>query len=163
MRYKPLNSPIDRKRKYSRRFFSGFAVVMVFSVATLAQTTGFTYQGKLTDNGNPTNGNYDLKFELFDTVTIGTGTQQGSTVTVSNVLVTSGIFTVSLDFGVCSSCFNGAARFLEIAVKPTNSGNFTTLAPRQPIASTPYAIRSLNALAADGLSVACVNCITSSQ
>lgn len=34
--------------------------------AALAQTTAFTYQGKLTDAGNPANGNYDLQLKLFD-------------------------------------------------------------------------------------------------
>src|SRR5262249_47705445 len=123
----------------------------------LAQGTAFTYQGKLTDSGNLANGSYDLQFKLFDTVMVGTGTQQGSTVTVSNVVVTNGIFTVNLDFGVCATCFNGANRFLEIAVRPSG-GSFTTLAPRQPITSTPYALKSQNATSADGLTVACVNC-----
>jgi hypothetical protein len=54
-------------------------------------------------------------------------------------------------------------RFLEISVKPAGSGTFTTLSPRQFISSTPYAVRSVNAATADGLSVACVNCVTSSQ
>src|SRR5262245_30749121 len=149
----------------NHRFLFWLAVVLLILNANITngQTTAFTYQGKLTDSGNLANGQYDLQFKLFDTVTVGTGTQQGSTVTVSNVLVTSGIFTVSLDFGACASCFNGAARFLEIAVKPTSGGSFITLGPRQPLTSTPYAIRSLNSAAADGLSVACVNCVTSSQ
>src|SRR5437773_9798769 len=82
-----------------------------------AQTTSFTYQGKLADTGSPASGQYDFQFKLFDTATVGTGTQQGSTVTVSNVTVTAGIFTVQIDFGAGS--FPGAARFLEIAVKPT--------------------------------------------
>ena len=130
------------------------------------QGTAFTYQGKLSDGGNPATGNYDFQFKLFDTVTVGTGTQQGSAVTVSSVTVANGIFTVQLDFGACPSCFNGAARFLEIAVKPTSAETFTTLGPRQPITANPYAFRSLNAanaMTADGLSVACVNCVTSSQ
>jgi hypothetical protein len=143
-----------------------FILGMVSSNVTLAQTTAFTYQGKLSDAGLPANGNYDMQFKLFDTVTVGTGTQQGAPVTVSNVTVTAGLFTVALDFGVCAGCFNGANRFLEISVKPTSAGSFTTLGPRQPITSIPYAIKSLNAAnatTADGLSVACVNCITSSQ
>jgi trimeric autotransporter adhesin len=129
----------------------------------VAQGTAFTYQGKLSDNSNPASGPYDFQFKLFDTQTVGTGTQQGTTVLVSNVTVTAGIFTVQLDFGACANCFNGAPRFLEIAVKPTSGSTFTTLGPRQPISSNPYAIRSLNSTAADGLSVACVNCVTSSQ
>jgi len=58
------------------------------------------------------------------------------------VTVTAGLFTVPLDFGACPTCFNSAARFLEIAVKPTSGGTFTTLGPRQrqPITANPYAI-----------------------
>jgi hypothetical protein len=129
----------------------------------MGQTTAFTYQGKLTDSGNATNGQYDFQFKLYDTATVGTGTQQGNPVSVSNVTVTGGIFTAQLDFGACSSCFDGAPRFLEIAVKPTSGSTFTTVSPRQPITSEPYAIRSRNAATADGLSVACVGCVTSGQ
>ena len=131
-----------------------------------AQITAFTYQGKLADNGSPANGQYDLEFKLFDTLHIGTGTQQGSTVLVSNVAVTAGIFTVQIDFGVCATCFDGSSRFLELAVKQTNTPTLTTLSPRQPILSTPYAINSQGAAVAttaDKLSVTCVNCVTSSQ
>lgn len=154
-------------RKRRARFVAALAT-MALLLATLAsvmaQTTGFTYQGKLTDNGNPATGNYDFQFKLFDTQTVGTGTQQGSPVLVPNVTVTSGIFTVQLDFG--AAVFDGTARYLEISVKQTSGSTFTTLGPRQPISSTPYTIKSLNAAnatTADGLSVACVNCVTSSQ
>src|SRR5262249_30285015 len=50
-----------------------------------------------------------------------------------------------------------------IAVKKTTDPTYTTLSPRQPVSSTPYALHSLNAATADGLSVACINCITSIQ
>ena len=123
-----------------------------------AQTTTFTYQGKLTDSVNLANCTFDFQFKLFDTATVGTGTQQGTTVTVSNVTVTAGIFTVQLDFG--AAVFTGANRFLEIAVKQTTASTFTTLTPRQAVTPNPYAIHAQNA---NGLSVACVSCITSSQ
>ena len=123
------------------------------------QTTAFTYQGKLTDSGNPANSNYDLQVALFDNG--AGGTQIGSTLTRSSVLVSSGIFTVQLDFGV--SAFPGADRFLEIGVRPAGGGSFTTLSPRQQISSTPYAIRTLSATAADALSSACVACVQDSQ
>ena len=127
-----------------------------------AQPTAFTYQGKLTDAGNPANGNYDLQYQLFDTPTVGTGAQQGASLVRTPVAASAGVFTVTLDFG--ANVFNGAARYLEIAVRPAGSPDpYTTLAPRQPITSAPYAIRSLVSTAADGLSVACVNCVTSSQ
>ena len=98
------------KRNLRGSFFT-LGLLLSGSAAAFAQGTAFTYQGKLVDTGNPANGPYDLQFKLFDTVTLGTGTQQGSTVTVSNVTVAAGIFTVQLDFGACSTCFDGTARF----------------------------------------------------
>ncbi|MEO8135565.1 MAG: hypothetical protein ABI831_16495 [Betaproteobacteria bacterium] len=32
-----------------------------------AQTTAFTYEGKLTDAGSPANGNYELQFTIVTT------------------------------------------------------------------------------------------------
>src|SRR5437016_1282625 len=95
-------------------------LVFILSIAqaALAQSAAFTYQGKLTDAGNPANGTYDFQFTLFDAAS--GGTQEGSTVTVTNVTVAAGIFTAQLDFGACPTCFNGARRFLEISVKLTS-------------------------------------------
>ncbi len=140
-----------QKKPVLSNIFFGLIFICLLANAAFAQTTAFAYQGRLTDAGNPASGNYDLQFKLFDTVTVGTGAQQGAMVLVSNVTVTSGIFTVQLDFGACASCFNGSARFLEIAVKPTSGGSFTILAPRQPITSSPYAIQTLNAQQLGGL------------
>ncbi|HMV82829.1 MAG TPA: hypothetical protein PLD20_34565 [Blastocatellia bacterium] len=107
-----------------------------------AQTTGFAYQGKLTESGLPASGNYDMQFKLFDA--LSGGAQQGATVTNSTVAVSAGIFTVTLDFG--ANVFSGAARYLEIGVRPAGSANpYTLLAPRQAITSSPYAIQTLNA------------------
>lgn len=144
-----------------------FLVLLACCASATAQTTAFTYQGKLADNnGNPLSGNYDFQFSLFDG--LSGGAQLGTTQTATNILVTNGIFAVTLDFVNCSgcncpTCFNGGPRFLEIAVKPTGGGSFTPLTPRQPVTSNPYAIKSLNAATSDGLSVACVSCVTSSQ
>lgn len=118
--------------------------------ATFAQTTAFSYQGKLTDAGNPANGNFDLQFKLFDTVTVGAGTQQGATLVRNPVAVSAGVFTVTLDFG--ANVFSGADRYLEIGVRPAGSANaYTVLAPRQPLTASPYAIQTLNAQQLGGL------------
>lgn len=124
-----------------------------------AQTTQFTYQGRLTDSSLPANGTYDFQFALFNAVTAGT--QFGPTVSLTNVTVSSGNFTVLLDFGAGS--FPGTSRFLEISVRLAGGGAFTTLSPRQPVTSTPYAIQSLNAAVANSLSATCVGCVTSTQ
>ena len=122
------------------------ALLLLLSVsAVCAQNTSFTYQGRLTDGATAANGNYDLQFALFDSLT--GDAQVGSTQTVSSVSVSAGIFSVSLDFG--ASAFTGANRFLEIRARLIGAPSFTTLSPRQQITSTPYAIRSLNASTAD--------------
>ncbi|HEX3083266.1 MAG TPA: hypothetical protein VHP99_01985, partial [Pyrinomonadaceae bacterium] len=132
------------------------------STAAFAQSSAFTYQGKLSDSGAPANGTYDIQFKLFDTATVGAGTQQGPTITNSAVPVTAGIFNVQLDFG--AGVFSGLPRFLEIGVRPAGDANpYNVLAPRQPVTSTPYAVRSLNSSVADVLSSACVGCVTSAQ
>jgi hypothetical protein len=121
-------------------------LTMVLSAgAIFGQTSGFTYQGRLTDGGTPANGNYDLQFALFDAA--DGNNQIGQTKTVSSVPVSVGVFTVTLDFG--TNAFSGANRFLAISARPSGAGAFTLLTPRQSITATPYAVRSLNAAAAD--------------
>src|SRR2546425_6353420 len=138
-----------------RCYFLLVLLVLISFNSANGQTAAFTYQGRLTDGGTTASGPYDLQFKLFDTQTVGTGTPQpppnGVTVTLTNVNVSAGIFTVQLDFG--ADALPGAARFLEISARPSGVGSFTTLAPRQPITSTPYAIRSLNASSADAVTV----------
>lgn len=63
--------------------------------------------------------------------------------------VSNGLFTVTLDFG---NQFPGDARWLEIAVRTNGSAAFTTLAPREPLTSTPYAIQALNSTTAAAVS-----------
>ena len=137
-------------------------LLLILSGAAHAQGTAFSYQGRLTDSGNPADGLFDMQFKLFDTATVGAGSQQGATVTNSTVQVTNGVFTIELDFG--AAIFTGAARFLEIGIRPAGSpAPYTLLSPRQPLTSAPYAIRSNAAATADALSVACVGCVTSGQ
>jgi len=131
--------------KHRILFFSVLALIVVGESLTSAQTTDFTYQGNLVDNAIPANGNYDFEFRLFAVSTDGTpiGTR-----TRLNVPVTNGGFTVRLDF--LPAEFNGAERFLEIAVKPAGSPNpFTMLSPRQQLTYAPYSFHSLNAETAD--------------
>ncbi|MBS1794160.1 MAG: tail fiber domain-containing protein [Acidobacteria bacterium] len=129
-----------------KKFFSTFLLILLAGTALFAQTSVFTYQGKLTDGANAATGTYDLQFKLYDAVS--GGTQIGSTVTNTNVAVANGTFTVQLDFG--AAAFPGADRWLEIGVKKPAEPGYTTLAPRQQIASVPYAIRAANVSATSG-------------
>jgi hypothetical protein len=105
-----------------------------------AQGTAFTYQGRLNDGGNPATGLYDFRFAIYDSSNVP-GNIIAGPVTNSAVGVTNGLFTVSLDFG--AGPFAGADRWLDIGAR-TNGGVFATLAPRQKLAPTPYAITAGN-------------------
>ncbi|HXG47061.1 MAG TPA: hypothetical protein VNO52_05505, partial [Methylomirabilota bacterium] len=104
-----------------------------------AQGTAFTYQGRLEAGGTPYTGLAEMQFSLWDAAS--GGSQLGTTLTVSPVGVSNGLFTVSLDFG--TGVFTGPARWLEIGVR-TNLLGFTTLSPRQPVTATPYAVLAGN-------------------
>jgi len=95
-----------------------FFIICLSLVSVQARQRAFTYQGTLADNGSPVNDNYDLQFGLFDCPT--DGAQVGTAITVPNVSVSAGIFTVTLDFGAGS--FNGTNRFLEIGAWPSGAG-----------------------------------------
>jgi hypothetical protein len=103
--------------------------------------SGFTYQGRLLNNGSPANGNYDFRFTLFDDPSAGS--QVGNPVSQAAVPVAGGLFTTILNFGSASSIFNGEARYLHIEVKPAGGPSYTTLSPRQPITPAPYALYAL--------------------
>jgi hypothetical protein len=99
--------------------------------------TVFTYQGRLQDGGNPANGTYDFEFRLFDAAT--GGIQYGNAITIGDVAVNNGFFTVELNFG--GSAFTGDARWLQIGVRPgASTGAYTLLSPRQPLNAVPYAL-----------------------
>ena len=120
-----------------KSFFSGSFIIGLILSAT-AQDTTFTYQGRLESAGSPATGIYDLKFSLYDAAT--GGTQKGETLYHFGTTVSNGAFVVTLDFG---DEFPGADRWLEIGVA-NGGGVITTLAPRQPITSAPYAVRAAN-------------------
>ena len=110
----------------------------------VAQTTAFTYQGRLESGGVPATGATDLTFTLYDAAS--GGATVGASNVVNDLFTSNGFFTVTLDFG--SGAFNGAARWLQIAVRPgASTGGYTNLAPRTAITATPYAMHAGGATA----------------
>ena len=109
--------------------------LLAFTTSSLAQGTGFVYQGHFVDGAHAANGSYDFTFALFN-ASSGAG-QAGGTLTDLAVGVTNGSFSVLLDFG---ANFPGADRWLEVSVRTNGGGAYTTLAPRQKLTPTPYAI-----------------------
>ncbi|OAI44180.1 hypothetical protein AYO38_10020 [bacterium SCGC AG-212-C10] len=106
----------------------------------VALGNGFTYQGRLVKNGLAQDGLFDFQFLLFDSATAGV--QQGTTVAKDNVLVSGGVFTVTLEFG--APPFKGDERFLEVRVRPDGPGTFETLG-RNQLTATAYALFATSA------------------
>ncbi len=110
-------------------------------VAAAPLSSRFTYQGVLEQSGAPASGSFDLSFQPFGLLTGGTAL--APEVVVENVVVTDGAFSVPLDFG--EGFFVGDEVFLSIGVRPgASTGAFTTLAPRQPVTATPYALTAMS-------------------
>src|SRR5215213_2506535 len=135
--------------------------VMVLSCGfAAAQTTVFSYQGKLPNSVTPATGSFEMEFKLFDAA--AGGNQIGATASLSNVEVKNNSFSVPLDFG--ATAFPGADRFIEIRVRLQGATEpFAVIAPRGRVLSAPYAIRALSAATADSFSGNCVLCITDAQ
>jgi hypothetical protein len=112
-------------------------------VPTFAQGTAFTYQGRLNDGASGANGTYDVRFAIYDALTLGT--PQGPILTNTATAVSNGLFTAVLDFG---NQFPGAARWLELGVRTNGNGSFSTLTPRQPLTPAPYAMYAAGAATA---------------
>ncbi|MCB2155863.1 hypothetical protein KQI84_13355 [bacterium] len=131
-----------------RRVRSVLLLCLLISLVSFVAAAPFTYQGYLKDGTSPANGDYDLSFTPFDAETEGTAT--ASSVFVSAVPVTNGVFTVSIDFP--RSTWEGAAPWLEVSVRATSVGGaFTTLSPRQQLLAAPIADLSRDSLALDGM------------
>lgn len=117
------------------------ATTLAIATATAALAQPFTYQGELTNNGQPATGSFDVLLTVHSAQ--AGNTQVGAQTLAANTPLTNGRFTATVDPG--TGIFNGADRWLEVAVRPSGSGgSYTTLSPRQKITAAPYAIRSLN-------------------
>lgn len=146
------------KRSITTLVAAGLLLVLLGSL-TLAQEAapqgmtpqaqvynGFTYQGRLLDNGSPADGEYDVEYRLYDVSSGGT-----PLATISDDLIpgSDGLFTTRLGFG--SQYFTGEARWLEIALRPSGSVDpYTTLTPRQQLTPVPYALHALDAWSLSG-------------
>jgi len=97
------------------------------------QLPDFVYQGRLTQNGAPANGSFDMTFALFDLA--AGGTQVGATISEPGYPVTDGLFSVSLGF---PGAFTGTQLYLQVTV------NGVPMAPRQAVATAPVAQFSLS-------------------
>ncbi len=128
------------KHKFILPAFLTLAILLAATAIGRAQTTAFTYQGSLRQNGATPTGNFDFQFGLFVNSSGGTAT---ATITNLGVAVNNGLFTTTLDFG---NAFNGTPFWLDIAIRTNGSaGAFSDLTSRQALTATPYALYAPNA------------------
>ncbi len=109
----------------------------------------FVFQGKLDSGAAPVNGTADFRFSLWSTAADGPlSVQVGDTIARNDVPVTNGLFTTSLDFGF--GTVDNKKLFMQIDVRsPSDSGDFQTLSPRQPLTAAPNAQYARKAAFAD--------------
>jgi hypothetical protein len=128
--------------KLMNLFRMAVALFFVFSLAdaqVVAQSTAFTYQGKLNANGIPAAGQtLQFTFTLYNAAT--GGAVVGTPVNQSILVGSSGLFTADLDFG---QVFNGTQNWLDIQVG-TAVDNEQELSSRQAINTVPVAQFALN-------------------
>lgn len=95
--------------------------------------SGFTYQGRLIDNGRLATGLYDLKFRL-----LAGETEVEVPVTQLGIPVEDGAFSTIVNFG--PAAFNGDERELEISVRSNGTSEAFLVLARQPVTPVPYSL-----------------------
>ncbi len=110
-----------------------------------ALNTGFTYQGRLIQNGDPVSDTCDFRFTLYDAAD---GDPVGTPQDKPDEPVSDGYFTVgNLDFG--TGVFTGDARWLGVEVDCEGDGSYTDLG-RQELTAAPYALHAASTAALHG-------------
>lgn len=112
---------------------TALAFCLLLTATPAIAETAITYQGQLQDGGGPFNGTVDMSFALHEDAT--DDLPVGLAISLNQVSVSDGLFTVELDFG--PGVFAAGERFLEIEV----AGE--VLNPRQQITASPLATHAL--------------------
>lgn len=113
---------------------------LLLNTGGYSQSQGVTYQGFLKFNGVPANGNYDFEVAVYDQAQ--GGNQIGGPYGPLALPVTNGVFVFD-NIPISHAVFNTAnRRWLEIRVRPSLTGQFTTLTPRQEFMRVPFSSRS---------------------
>lgn len=116
-----------------KNLVSLLSLIVLASGICFAQTSAFTYQGKMGSNGAPANGPHQFEFKLFDAAT---GTNQIGTTQTATATVQNGSFSMRLDCGAAAFAA-GQDLWLEISVRLSGGDPYTVLTPRQQIMGRP--------------------------
>lgn len=123
------------------------SVLMAFPMMDLT----FVYQGRLFDEGNPADGEYDLEFTLFDGADPNEAVQITLVQPFDEFVISNGYVTVPIDFHPFDhhphhveeeEIFNGSDRWLRIGIRPgslSDPNEYTYLEPLRKLTAVPYA------------------------
>lgn len=114
----------------------GLLALAGFTSQLHAQSTAFTYQGLLQQDGKFATGNYDITFWLYRTELELTPIASNSVTGLK--LGGVGLFTVPVDFG--NSLLNGGDAWMGITMANNRSTNYTLLQPRTQLTPAPKAL-----------------------
>src|SRR2546425_1970234 len=90
----------------SRSLLAALVAGVAVEAGAASIGSSFSYQGRLTVDGRPADGHFDLTFVLRDSAT--RGNQVAGPLTNADVSVSQGLFTTALDFGL--DAFEGSPR-----------------------------------------------------
>jgi len=142
------------KSRFAKILTAFFLAIFIAGFAVSAEATineQINYQGKLTTSGGVavTNGQYCMKFVIYDTACTGTpcsGTALWTEVwnaSSNKVDIASGLFSVMLGsqttFSSAGLEFNSNSLYLEVSVDSACSGAYETLYPRKQLGTVPSA------------------------
>ncbi|MBI4060598.1 MAG: hypothetical protein HY403_04140, partial [Elusimicrobia bacterium] len=148
-----MGSPLNRRRRARAWLASALAVLQAFLPLAVdaAIPQRINYQGKLGDaSGNPHNGTYSFRFELYSTETGGSPLFTEDVTGAANAIsVVNGIYSVQIGSltagGIPLNALSNQDTWLQLSVKAgTDLTGAEILSPREKLASTAYAIRALS-------------------
>jgi hypothetical protein len=150
-----MNPGTHSLRIRSLALSAGIAVTgCMWAPSAFAQSqTGFTYQGQLKAAGTAVNGPIDARFIPYPAP--DSGSALAGAVTQSNIQVTDGLFSTTVDFGAVPFTTNQPV-WMEIEIaSPAGSGLFVPLGTRQRLTPTPFSIatRGINVNSAGDVGV----------
>tara|TARA_R110002072_G_scaffold42064_6_gene117662 strand:+ start:7652 stop:9151 length:1500 start_codon:yes stop_codon:yes gene_type:complete len=129
----------------------GLSAIGLCAPMAAAQSTAFTYQGSLQRDGSPANGLHNIRFRVFDDLVHGApDTQIGPVITIPNVMVVDGLFSLELDLG-SEVLASTEERYLRIDVQAVGDGGYLRMDPRQRISATPRAVSAFSSQVTHGL------------
>lgn len=118
-----------------------------FTAAAAPIGSAINYQGRLTESGGPAQGEFDMRFTLFD-ANVG-GSPVGPTLVFDGVganpdpiTIVDGLFNVALDFGMAA--YSGQSLWINVELRRHALGGYVPLSPRQGLSPAPFALFALN-------------------